>query len=137
MIIEISFGAMHTVLDREQVGHRLFGRGLAHGTGDSDGSLAPDFSGRCRQRLERDESVIDSKQAEEVEIVSQLLFFDHRSNCAPAECLLYEVVTVEALAFDSEEEFAGLHGAGIDGISLGCGAQVALAGRSRPGRTDE
>ena len=63
MIIEIALGAMHAILDREQVGHRLFGSRLAHRTGDADGRLAPHFSDRRRQRLERDESVVDGKQA--------------------------------------------------------------------------
>ena len=72
MIIEISFGAMHAVLDREQMGHRFFGRGLAHRTGDGDGSLAPNFSDRRRQRLERDQSVVDGKQAGGVGIARQL-----------------------------------------------------------------
>ncbi len=63
MIIEIALGAVYAVLDGEQVGHRFFGGGLAHRAGDADSSLAPNFSDRCRQRLERGESVVDGEQA--------------------------------------------------------------------------
>ncbi len=63
MIVEISLSAMHAVPDREQMGHRFFGGGLAHRTGDADGSLAPNFSHRRRQRLQRNQSVVDGQQA--------------------------------------------------------------------------
>ena len=129
MIIEIPFGAMHAVLDREQMGHRFFGGSLAHRTGNGDGRLAPNFSHCRRQRLQRDQSVIDGQQASGAGIARQLPLLDHRGNRTPAQRLLDEVVTVEAFAFDREEQFAGLHGAGIDGISLGHGMAVVLAGR--------
>ena len=128
MIIEISLGAMHAVLDGEQMGHRLFGGGLAHRPGDADGSFAPNFSDRRRQRLESNETVVDGKQAGGLGIARQSRFLDNRANRAPAQCLLDEVVTVEAFAFDRKEEFAGLHRAGVDGISLSHGAPVVLAG---------
>ncbi len=129
MIIEIPFGAMHAVLDREQMGHRFFRGGLAHRAGDGDGRLAPHFSHCRRQRLQRDQSVIDGKQACGAGIARQLPLLDHRGNRAPAQRLLDEVVTVKAFAFDREEQFAGLHGAGIDGISLGHRTTIVLAGR--------
>src|ERR1700676_5001199 len=55
------------------------------------------------------------------------IFRTHRSNRAPAQCLLNEVVPVEAFAFDSKKEFAGLHRAGVDGISLSHRVTVVLA----------
>src|ERR1035438_3060339 len=54
---------------------------------------------------------------------------NHRGDRAPAQCLLNKVVPVEPFAFDGKKEFAGLHGARIDGISLGRSAPVVLAGR--------
>src|ERR1035441_311823 len=134
MIIEIPFGTMHAVLDREQMGHRFFGGGLAHRAGHGDGRLAPHFSHRRRERLQRDQSVIDDKQSGRVGIARQLPLPDHRGNRTPAQRLLDEVVTVEAFAFDREEKFAGLRGAGIDGISLGHRMTVVLAGRRLAGR---
>ncbi len=62
-------------------------------------------------------------------IPRQLPLFDHRGNRAPAQRLLDEVVAVEAFALDRKKKFAGFHGAGIDGISLGLVPTVVLAGR--------
>ena len=41
VIVEISLGAMDAVPDREQMSDRFLSGGLAHGTGDADGGLAP------------------------------------------------------------------------------------------------
>src|SRR5208337_1384197 len=95
-----------------------------------------------RQYLERDERVVNREQAGGVGIARQLIFPNHGGNRAPAQRLLDKVVPVEAFAFNRKEEFAGLHGAGVDGISLSHRATVVLpgrnwAGRSFPGRNNE
>ena len=84
MIVEISLGAMHAVFRGQQMGHRFFGGGLAHRSGDADGRLAPDFS-HCRcQRLQRDQGVVDGKQAGWIGISRQLILPHHCGNRAAA-----------------------------------------------------
>ena len=84
MIIEISLGTMHAVPDRKQMGHRFFGGGLAHRASDGDSGLAPLFPDCRRQRLQRDERVVDGQQASAVGIARQLIFPNHRSDGASA-----------------------------------------------------
>ena len=132
MIVEISLRPMHAVLDRKQMGHRFFGSGLTHRAGNADGRLAPDFSHRRRQSLERNQSVVDRKQAGgagKIGIARQLILPNHRGNRAPAQCLLNKIVPVKPFAFDRKKKFAGLHRARIDGISLRRSAVVLAARR--------
>ena len=60
-----------------------------------------------------------------------MILANDRGNGAPGERCLDEIVAVKAVAFDREEEFAGLDGAGVDGVSVGRCCGIELAGERR------
>ena len=119
---------MDAVFDREQMGDRFLGGGLAHRTGDADGCLAPQFSDSGGQSLKSDKSVVDGEQSLVIGIARELIFANDGGDRTAAQGGLYEVVAIETLALYREEKFAGLYGARIDGISLCDCARVVVAG---------
>ena len=72
--------------------------------------------------------IVDGQQSGMAGVAGELIFANDGANRAPGERRLDKIVAVEALAFDREKKFAGLHGAGIDGVSMGRRRGIELAG---------
>ncbi len=96
----------------------FFSRGLPGRTGDADQRLAPEFSHGRGQRLQRDQGIVHGQEESLIGKTVELILVHDRRNRTFFESGFDEVVTVQALAFDGEEEFAFPDGARVDGIAL-------------------
>ena len=69
--------------------------------------------------MQSEQCVIDGQQLLVGRISSQLIFANYGSDGASFECLLYEVVAIQSLAFHRKEKLAWGNGSRIDGIARG------------------
>ena len=84
--------------------HRFLGSGLTHGASDADGRLSPHFSYRRCECLQRHQGAINPKQAKPAAVACQFVVFDDRADRTLVECLLYEIVAVEAFAANGKKK---------------------------------
>src|SRR3954468_21779012 len=110
MVIEVSFRLQHAIFLCEEVRGNLFRGRLPCRAGDGNQLLAPQSPDRCGQSLQGDESVIHPQQSTRQVQRRYSRFAHDRSQSAARECGFDIVVSIKALAFHSEEQFAGLNG---------------------------
>ena len=111
----------------------FLGRRLTGKARDTDQRFPPKPSDSCGEGLQNDQDVVNREQGRVSRKTIQLIFADDRRDGTLLQSSGDEVMTIEALTFYREEEFAGSDSAGVNGVSVryfvaweiaGCGDEL-------------
>ena len=118
VIVEIAFGLQHAVASSEQVGNRLFRRGLPSRSGNPNQRLAPNAAYGPRQRLQCNQGIVYREQTDLHGKPCNLILAHDSGNGSALQGLLDKIVAIETLALYREKQLTGLDRARVNRVAV-------------------